>query len=322
MTLTQGAVRELAADILQQPVESVERLEDGLIHETWAVAVRGDEYIVQYTPAAAEYSENLEMTVISYQLAQGTGIPVPRIVSDGVESAAVNGKEYRLYAAERLPGTPLAARSAPGLVREAISYLPQIHDLRTFPAPGWITPDSGELTVTAFDGGSWREMIWTRFRDNLEELAEHLPAEQHAEAARIAESYRERVPDDIEPCLCHNDFSPDNILATGEAVTAVLDFDFIVAGHNERDLVKTASAFRIANETDRELIYTAYDRYRDLSPGFRRWEPVYRVTTVMEIVASFFELSPDLPPDREAALIRNVEEAVTAAGAELEEAAQ
>jgi aminoglycoside phosphotransferase (APT) family kinase protein len=139
-------------------------------------------------------------------------------------------------------------------------------------------------------------------------------------AARAAESVADRLDAlaaPAVPVLCHDDFSPDNLLFEGEAVTGVLDFDLARAGHPHRDLVKAANAFWMhdpaADWDVRGAVYRGYRAAAGLGDSFAEREPLYRVETLVEILAGMLDLDA-LPAAERAVYGRRLREAVERVG--------
>jgi Ser/Thr protein kinase RdoA (MazF antagonist) len=96
------------------------------------------------------------------------------------------------------------------------------------------------------------------------------------------------------PVVCHGDFSPDNLLFEGDALTGVLDFDRAYAGQAARDLAGAANAVWMhdpAPDWDpRAECVEGYRAGRDPGASFERVEPLYRVETLAKAVAGMADL--------------------------------
>lgn len=249
---------------LGRPPDAVAAVDEGLDHDTYRVDA-GGAYVLQI--AGPDADAPLERGVACYRLLAETAVPVPRVVAEGV----VDGRPYALV--ERLPGeTPVGGAPDP-VVRSAGRTLAWLHGVRAFDTPGPLSvadgePTSGERSPDPDDVGALRAAGMDAAADALAALA---------------------PPVDRPPyVLCHGDFSPDNVLARGDEVTGVVDFDYAHAGDAARDLALAATAFWVHDPTaDRPVRGTLYDGYRAVRPvdGFDAREPRLRAATLGAVVA-------------------------------------
>jgi aminoglycoside phosphotransferase (APT) family kinase protein len=169
----------------------------------------------------------VESKVIEHCAAKG--IPVPTIAYTGTEEA--DGTLIAVMAQVKAKGitiTQLAERAGAGparrLVRQAGELLAGIHEIVT----SGYGPVDGELAGPAPTFADW-------FVDGL--------ADKAGAALRIARDARPLIEqashlltahrailDTCQPSLAHGDYSPDNILSDGQAITAVIDWESAKSG--------------------------------------------------------------------------------------------
>jgi Ser/Thr protein kinase RdoA (MazF antagonist) len=134
-----------------------------------------------------------------------------------------------------------------------------------------------------------------RFRDNNLEIADELD--------NIKYSIGESVPTDFDNVLCHNDYSPDNILFENDQVTGIIDFDVAYIGDRNRDIVDGANSFWMHSpNTDwnpRDKFYDGYKHVRKLGNNFWESERFYRFETQVVTVSYLTHLNILTPRQEE-----------------------
>lgn len=278
--------------------EHLERLEEGLLHESYRVRCDGEAVVLQFAADDGDVADSLARGVGCYRLLAGTDVPVPAVVTDGVPTH--RGRRYTIV--ERLPGDTLAESPTPGRTRDAGQVLARIHGARSFDEPGWLAFEHREPTVERVDGGG----LEARIRRSLDDHVATLSAAGLDAAAAAVEGFHARhcaaLPRQFEPVLCHNDYSPDNLVFADGTLAGVLDFDRASAGHAARDLVQAANAFwmhdPLADWDVRRQLYEGYRRVRHLDEGFERIEPVYRVLLLARTVAQLAAADHFTPYER------------------------
>ena len=272
---------------LGSPPERIERLDGGLIHETYAVRCGGREYVLQWSESGGWEEEGLWRGLHCYLALAGAAVPVPAVVTETVRER--DGRAYTLV--ERLPGETAEGAVSPDRAASAGRALAALHGVRTFETAGWIRHDDPDLSVGAFPAGSHSTRVRTRCEENTSDLRDGGLDAAAAAAERVTDRLGD-LPEPTAPVLCHDDFSPDNLLFEGDAVTGVLDFDMAKADHRHRDLVKAATAFWMHDpRADPDVRQAVYRGYRAGEPGasFEATEPLYRVETLVEIVAGMLD---------------------------------
>lgn len=255
----------------------VGRFEDGLKHATYEVRADGTDYVLQV--ADPEAASDLRCGLGCYRLLADTAIPVPDPVTE--RGRECDSGAYTIV--EKLPGSNGERDISPARTRDAGRWLARIHEAATFAESGWPRFDDG-VAIEPFAEGRFADWRHRKVQDNADYLQDGgLPAAGRAvERLFDRERFREYDPD--PPVLCHNDFSPDNVLFRGEAVSGIVDFDHAYAGPRYRDVVKAANGFRMHAPTAdwpvRESFYEGYRTVADLGEEFEAMEPHVRVETL------------------------------------------
>jgi Ser/Thr protein kinase RdoA (MazF antagonist) len=270
--------------------DRVERTDAGRLHDTYFVDAAGTAAVVQFATERGGGTDSLRLGTNCYRLFRDTSVPVPDVLSDGVET--YDGREFVVV--ERLPGESVDGQVTPARMRAAGRALARIHACGpTFDAPGRLRFEDDEPVVDPAFQPDYRAWLLGELRDNLETLREAGFDAADAVAALFDEA-GDRIPTAFESVLCHDDFSPENVVFDGDEVTGVLDFDRAYAGHAARDVVKAVNAAwlqdPVADWPDREPFYAGYRSVRDLPAAFDRIEPLYRVGTLVAPVAGMVEL--------------------------------
>jgi homoserine kinase type II len=217
----------LAAYALAQPIHVMPMTEVGRNNQLWAVKSGSAHYVLkQHTSSSYEDRDSIAYEYCTLSLlAQGGlsfALPVPILTLQG--EAVCETDEGCFSLAQRLPGERLKASeqtrafgAALGELHAALEDLPMesrpgrplFERLFAFPAPHDVmnlTPESLHIA----DEPSVRELLaW--WQDEAQALE-----------AFVAGPYR------LLPWqMCHNDFTPNNVLVDQGRVSAVLDFEFM-----------------------------------------------------------------------------------------------
>jgi Ser/Thr protein kinase RdoA (MazF antagonist) len=271
--------------------EHVERVEEGLLHETYEIRCEGGRYILQFgSEVDDDKQDSLRRGLGCYTALQNTDIPVPEVVTDRVRT--LDGREYSLV--EKLPGTTGERDISPARTRNAGRLLARIHRYRRFDRAGWIQFENGEMAVEPFEDGSLKRRLLRKVERCSDLLCEGGLDGAGGELERLFDRRGDDLPEQFQPVLCHDDFSPDNVLFAGSEITGIVDFDRARASHAQRDLVHAANAFWMHDPcVDWGVRTTFYEGYRDVRDprdSFEGIEPLYRVETLARTVAGMVAL--------------------------------
>lgn len=266
------------------------QIEDGLIHETYEIRFQETSYVLQVAVGNEKHEDALARGLSCYRFLQDTEIPVPEAVTDEVKE--VDGRKYVLV--EKLPGSSGELDISPGRVHNAGRYLAMIHDVRWFEKAGRIQFSEQELSTREFQEGSLGQWRYKKIQDSVDLMQ---AAGLEVVGKRVERLFSRELfgrQDGFQAVLCHNDYTPDNVLFRDNEVTGVVDFDRAHAGDRYRDIVKAANGFWMHNPCAdwniREAFYTGYQDVIELSRTFDENEPQYRVETLTNTVGGMLEL--------------------------------
>lgn len=279
------AERELGA-----APKSVSQVEEGLLHETYELECEGGEYVLQFSSDVDDdRADSLRRGLNCYVALQDSEIPVPEVVTETVREFGERAYTF----VEKLPGETGERDISPERTRNAGRYLAKIHAFESFERAGQIRVEDGDPSVREFREGGPKP----RMRRNVAESSEILRDGGLETVGKEVERLFDRSADPSEafrPVLCHDDYSPDNVLFRDGEVTGILDFDRAYSGHDQRDLAKAANGFWMHDpcaEWDvRERLYEGYREASELDRSFERNEPLYRVETLAGTVAGLLEM--------------------------------
>nr|WP_303651815.1 phosphotransferase [Halovenus rubra] len=282
-------IGRIAETELGARLASISTVPEGLLHETYELEYEDEAYVLQVSPAGERRNE-LRRGLQLYQHLQDSRIPVPDVVTEQIRDH--DSDTYSIV--EKLPGESAKDNISPERVLAAGRYLARIHDTWTFETTGWIGFEDEDLTVRQFEEGTQRRQIVERVRQYSTLLEQNGLEPAGKRVANLVDPLKEDLPGGGSPVLCHNDYSPDNILYRDNEITGILDFDRAIAGHGRRDLVKAANAFWMHDPCVdwevREKFYDGYREIRSLDDRFADSEPLFRVETLTEIVGGMVEL--------------------------------
>lgn len=287
--MEEGYVARIAEREFGAKPASISTVPEGLLHETFELECEDGTYILQVSPGGEREGE-LRRGLQLYQFLENSNIPVPGVVTEQVRYH--DGEAYSIV--EKLPGESAKDDISPERVTAAGRHLAQLHDTQTFERTGWIGFEGDRVTVRPFEEGSQKNRVIERARHYSRLLQQNGLEPAGEEVANLIDLLRETLPEAGPPVLCHNDYSPGNILYRDSEITGVLDFDRAIAGHGQRDLVKAANAFWMHDPCVdwevRERFYDGYGELRPIDESFRQLEPLYRVETLAETVGGMVEL--------------------------------
>ncbi|AOV94987.1 hypothetical protein AQV86_03620 [Nanohaloarchaea archaeon SG9] len=288
-------IRKATRKVLKRKPEKINEMEEGLMHETYSVTVDGEKYIVQFS---GREDDSLKHNLKCYELFQDT-VPVPETVTREVQE--VNGQKFTTV--EKVQGESAEKNVNPERTRNAGKTLARIHSKASFPHEGWMemkkedqTPEEllEGLQLHSFEKGSLkRRKIDNMYNEKIPVLREN----GFGVADSVEEFLRKNeglFPENFTAVPCHLDFSPDNVIYRGKEISGVIDFDYMYAGLDVRDLVKSANSFWMhdpaAEWSVREEFYRGYQKVRDLPENFEELEAFFRIETIARLVASVIDL--------------------------------
>ena len=95
-----------------------------------------------------------------------------------------------------------------------------------------------------------------------------------------------------EPVTCVVDI-PDNTIYLDGEVNGIIDMDYAFSGLDTRNIVKSANSFWMHDPTKdwpREKFYEGYSEERPLPENFEEIEELFRVETLVQLVASLIDM--------------------------------
>ena len=288
---------EATKKVFGENPQEMQRVEQGLIHETYTVKLEDQEFILQFSGKDEKDHSPLAQCLKMYELLETT-VPVPKAVTREVEE--IDGKKFVIV--EKIPGKSGEQNISPEKTREAGKELAKIHEFTDFEKEGWMKFNGGEnpqeiLEKLEIEG--FREE--TSKRKTLSELEEKIEIFRGKGLTGVAEKTEEFVethgeifPENFGPVLVHDDFTPDNVLFREDTVSGIIDFDYAYSGLDVRNIVKSANSFWMhdpgADRDIRQNFYDGYSKERPLPQGFERLERFFRVETLVQLIGSMIEL--------------------------------
>ena len=262
----------------------------------------GEQYevVVKFQPGPDE-GFALEPFLHEY-VADRTDVPVPRILVFK-EDPDLDVAPY--FVTERVEGRNLAeslgdleADLRERLVEQAGRILGDMHAEIGFEGFGRLALD-GERLVVENLSWDWRATFRSLVDVQIDRLDGGPFENLQRQAHEALDASIDVIPTGGVPRLVHDDFRPANMLfdpASREPITAVLDWQFALAGHPEYHLARTDflfidPAFQDADVREhlRSRLYEGYREYREFEPDddYERRRPVYHFATLLWRMAGF-----------------------------------
>lgn len=277
--------------------ENVERIEEGLMHETYSLKVEGQEFILQFSGKDDQHHSALNHCLKMYELLEGT-VPVPKPVTK--EVLEIEGEQFIIV--EKIPGISGEQNISPEKTRKAGKALAKTHNFTEFEKEGWIKFRGGKgpqkllenIEIEAFKEQNLKEKKLKELEEKLETL-DKIGLEQVAERTeKFIEEHREIFPTKFGSVLVHNDFTPDNVIYRDETISGIIDFDYAYSGLDARNIVKSANGFWMHDPgADRDIRKNFYDGYREvrsLPENFEELEKFFRIETLVHLIGSMIQL--------------------------------
>jgi aminoglycoside phosphotransferase (APT) family kinase protein len=263
---------------------------------------QGQEYeVVIKFQAGDPASFALEPYLHDY-VADRTDIPVPHIL--------VHKKEPTLdvppyFVTERIEGQNLAESIGElatdvreSVVRQAGEILGDMHAEIGFEGFGRLALDDGHLIVEDLSW-NWRNQLEKIVNSHIDALAGGPFERSQRQAREYLEQSIPVIPTGSVPRLVHDDFRPANLLyepTASDPITAVLDWQFALAGDPEYHIARTEFLFVDPSFGDAEtrqhlqdLLYQGYRQHREFDPGeaYEKRRQVYHFATLLWRMANF-----------------------------------
>lgn len=293
----ESEIREAVQKLFKEKPEQVEKIEEGLKHDTYSFKASGKHYIIQFSGDNYETHSSLRHCLKSYELFRQT-IPLPRAVTEEVQK--IDGREYIIV--DKVPGKSGEKDITREKVRNAAKALAKIHSFTSFEEDGWIQYTEGKkpeeilenLEIYGFRDHTLKRKKLGEIEEKLEIFREEGLEGLAEKAEEFVEEHGEIFPAKFDAAPVHTDFTPDNVIYQGEEVAAVLDFDYLYSGLPVRDLIKSANSFWMhdpGSDWDiRKEFYKAYSEVKELSEDFEQLEAFFRVETLLRLIAGLIEM--------------------------------
>jgi len=267
-----------------------------------SLTVNGEKYEVVVKFQAGDPGFALEPFLHDY-IADRTGIPVPRILVYK-EQPELDVEPY--FVTERIHGRNLAESLADlddktheAVVEHAGRILGDVHNQIAFEGYGRLMlDDGGKLIVDDFTW-DWQQFFY-------ESISASVNAFEGGPFADLQKDAQQRLDETIDvieatdiPRLVHDDFRPANMLFAADErdpISAVLDWQFVLAGDPEYHIARTDFLFIDPTFRDaetqkrlRERLYAGYREHREFEAdeAYEHRRAVYHFATLVWRMAGF-----------------------------------
>ena len=274
--------------VFDTEAQEIQEISEGLKHETYRATVDGKEYIIQFSGDEYDDHASLKHCLNMYELLSDT-VKVPQAVTREVQE--INGQKYTVV--EKLEGESGEKNISPEKTRKAGKELAKIHNHTTLEKEGWIEFTSEGLEIVEFEEGNLKNHYLTELEGKLEILREEGLEELADKVQNFIEKRKEDWPENFTPVICHDDFTPDNTIYLDGEVNGIIDMDYAFSGLDTRNIVKAANSFWMhdpVKDWPREKFYKGYSEERPLPENFSELEELFRVETLVQLVASLIDM--------------------------------
>ena len=209
-------LHEDASDIsLPESFDALEADRPGSLNISWKA---DDELHLGQFLAWSGPGDNSHETRVLEAMKQ-TEIPVPELITAGT----ADGQSVML--AEPVEGTTIAQQLATSGMRWEVSaiaftyarMLARIHSLDWTQVTPWLA-DQESVPEDIVD-----EQVERSF-DSRQQALEHIDTDWRPFAQRAIDWLELRRPVEVSVCLCHGNYRPENVIASGEDITAVVNW--------------------------------------------------------------------------------------------------
>ena len=276
---------------------SYERPTAGHQGEVFFVTLRvgGEQYEVVVKFQSGDPNFALEPFLHDF-VAERTNVPVPRILVFN-ETPDLDVDPY--FVTERIRGSNLAAalgemdpETRENVIAHAGKTLGDMHSGIQFEGFGRLALENGRLVVDDFSW-DWGEYFADVTHNHVDRLADTPFSDLQDRAREALDGSLDYIESTGAPKLVHDDYRPANMLfdpVEDEPITAVLDWQFALAGEAEYHIARTEFLFIDPSyqnsETRSRLREKLYSGYRencgfDVDKAFENRRPVYYFSTLV-----------------------------------------
>lgn len=283
-------------EINQKPIE-ISEFEDGIQHNTFRVRYEEhNDVVFQFAVSSGRELKLLRKNFFWYNRLQDSGLPIPIVRSDGVR--CLDNTWY--IVTDYLDGENAERDVTPERTRNAGRHLAMLHNSYGLCEDSKLLEvHNSRASLVENNYKNWIRDTFSqsveRFRNNNLEIADKL--------SDIKYSIGDSIPDDFDNVLCHNDYSPDNLLFIDDQVTGIIDFDLAYIGDRHRDIVDSANSFWMHSPNSdwnpRDKFYQGYNDVKELKENFWEREKLYRFETQVVTVSYLSDLDILTPRQEE-----------------------
>lgn len=202
-----------------------------------------------------------------------TTVPVPTCLG--------SGKNYLILS--KVEGAGLHVGNT-HLVAQAGEVLAKIHSIR-FPAFGWIV---GTAVKPAFK--AWYDFLLFDTKEKCKKIpAKRGTAELKKTVLNILKESRRLLSDVRNPSLVHKDYHVPHILAKGNTIKGIIDFEWAIAGDPCLDITKACLWMFPSDPAMEKIFLRGYRRTKTLGKEFDARRPLYKVLTLFSALSLAYE---------------------------------
>lgn len=238
-------------------------IDEGVIKPTYMIDDGSDSYVLQTVDEDDEWRLHQQRAI--YERLEGTDVPVPEVIHDAADETvpyqvveAVDGEVL-----EEGYGK-LSEEALDTVVADAGRYLAQAHEALSQEEHGELRGTAEGLEVEATE--DWRA-FYQGFLEHHIDMIEDGPLDRDGLAEYALERVEatiEEIPEEPYAAVVHRDYRPGNLMAEGDCITGILDWDNAFSGDPRYDVARAEQSFASRFDGDRqeavrELFRDAYE---------------------------------------------------------------
>ncbi|MCJ7450291.1 MAG: aminoglycoside phosphotransferase family protein [Candidatus Nanohaloarchaeota archaeon QJJ-9] len=240
-------------------------------NQVYRIELGGETKIAKISPEEGEWK--LDKEVYLLEKLSNTEIPVPEIEYQDLEGKRLGNHFYIMedLGKKNLEGIE---ENREELLEEAGRILAKVHSIEY--------NKQGTILYKDIERESFIDYAERIVKNNLEKLEGKLTDKETEKARKILE----KIPEDSERRLCHNDFGLWQVMVDDGEISGIIDWEYAMSLSTSYDLAKAEVSTNIFSEGF-ESIIRGYKRKRNLPENYKNHKNVLKLIPALELMGFF-----------------------------------